>query len=57
MTLHIEFHYGKCRYAECRDFLNSMLGVVMLNVIILSVVMLNFVMLGVATPPEEQSYV
>ncbi len=38
----------KCRYAECRDYLNVMLNVVMLRVIVL--IMLNVVMLNVVAP-------
>jgi hypothetical protein len=33
-------------YAECRNYLNVIVSVVMLNVIMLSVVRLNVVMLG-----------
>jgi hypothetical protein len=39
----IERHHADCRYAECRDYLNVMLSVVMLNVIKLTVIMLNVV--------------
>ncbi len=34
-------------YAECRNYINVMLSVVMLNVVMLSVVRLNLVMLNV----------
>jgi hypothetical protein len=44
----IECHYAKCcRYAECRDYLNVMLSVVMLIVVMLNIVMLNVIMLSV----------
>ncbi len=39
-------------YAECRDYLNVMLSVVMLNVIMLSVIMLNVVLLSVVAPNQ-----
>jgi len=38
MTLSIE-----CHYAECRDYLNVMLSVIMLTVVMMSVFMLNAV--------------
>jgi hypothetical protein len=34
----IECHYAEFRYAECRDYLNVILSVVMMNVVMLSVV-------------------
>ncbi len=34
----IECHYAEFHYAECWDYLNVMLSVVMLNVLMLSVV-------------------
>ncbi len=56
----IEYYYAECHYAQCRNYLNAMLSVVMqnvvmlsvirLNVVILSVVRLNVVMLSVAAP-------
>jgi hypothetical protein len=51
----IECHNAECCYAECRDYLNVMLSVVMLivvrlNVVMLSVVRLNVVMLSVVAP-------
>ena len=52
-TLHNGTNYDtqhnsiECHYAECRDYLNGKLSVVMLNVIMLSVVMLNGIMLSV----------
>ncbi len=51
-TLSIEIqHYSmKCHYAECRDYLNVVLCIVMLNVVMLSVVRLNVVMLSVVAP-------
>jgi hypothetical protein len=42
MTLIIE-----CHYAECRDYLNVMMCVVILNVIMLSAFVLNVIMLSV----------
>jgi hypothetical protein len=42
----IECHNAEC-CAECRDYLNVMLSVVMLNVIMLIVVMLSVVRLNV----------
>ncbi len=38
-----EFHYAECCYAECHDYLNVMLSVIMPNVIRLNVIMLNVV--------------
>jgi hypothetical protein len=43
----IDCCYTEHRYAECHDYLNVLLNVVMLNVIMLSVVILNVVMMGV----------
>ncbi len=43
----IECCYAEHRYAECHDYLNVLLNVVMLNVVMLSVVILNYVMLSV----------
>jgi hypothetical protein len=40
----------ECRYAECHNYLNVMLSVVMLNVVMQSVVRLNVVMLSVVAP-------
>jgi len=40
--------YAECCYAECRDYLNVILSVVILNVIMLSVVRLNVIMLSVS---------
>ncbi len=40
----------ECHYAECRDFLNAMMDVVMLNVVMLSVVWMNVIMLSVVAP-------
>ncbi len=49
MTLSIDIQHNsiECHYAECRDYLNVTLSVVMLNVVMLSVVMLSVVMLNV----------
>ncbi len=38
---------GCRRYAECRDYLNDMLSVVMLSVVMLSVVVLSVIVLSV----------
>jgi hypothetical protein len=52
MTLNIDIQYNsiECHYAECRDYLNVMLCVIMKNVIVLSVVSLNVVLLRVIAP-------
>jgi hypothetical protein len=66
MTLSIDIQHNSslCHYAECHDYLNVMLIVVMLNfsfvmlnVVMLnvSVVRLNVVMLSVIAPREAQS--
>jgi hypothetical protein len=49
MTVWIDIQHNskQCHYAECRDYLNVMLSVVMMNVVMLSVVMMNVVMLSV----------
>jgi hypothetical protein len=44
----IDYHY-----AECCDYLNVILSVVMMNVVMLSVIMLNVVMLSVVTPLKQ----
>jgi hypothetical protein len=44
MTLSIE-----CCYAECHNYLNVMMGVILLDVVMLSVIMLNFIILSVVT--------
>jgi hypothetical protein len=50
-TLSIDFQFNSIEcHAECRDYLNVMLSVVMLNVIMLSAVSLNVVMLSVVVP-------
>jgi hypothetical protein len=51
-TLSIDIQHNgiECHYAECRDYLNVMLSVLMLNVIMLSVVRLNVAMLSVVEP-------
>jgi hypothetical protein len=46
----IECHYAENHYAECCDYLNVMLSVIMLNVVMLSAVMQNVVMLSVVAP-------
>jgi hypothetical protein len=46
----VELYYAESRYAECRNYLNVMLSVIMLNVPMLSVIVLNIVMLSVMTP-------
>ncbi len=55
MPLGIESSYAEYRYAECRDYLNVILSVIMLNVIILSVVTLNVIMLRVVGPFQRVS--
>jgi hypothetical protein len=52
MTLNIDIQYNsiECHYAECRDYLNVMLSVILKNVIMLSVVSLNVVLLRVIAP-------
>ncbi len=50
MTISIECFYTERRYAECRDYLNVMLSVIMRNSIMLSVIMMNVVMLNVVAP-------
>jgi hypothetical protein len=39
--------FAECHYAECRDYLNVILRVIMLSVIMLSVIMLSVIMLSV----------
>ncbi len=39
--------FAKCRYAECRDYLNVMLSAIRLNVVMLIIIRLNVVMLSV----------
>ncbi len=46
----IECHYADFRYAECLNYLNVMMSIVMLNIVMLSVVRLNVVMLSVVAP-------
>ncbi len=46
----IQHNSIECQYAECRDYLNVILNVVMLNVVMLSDVRLNVVMLSVVAP-------
>jgi hypothetical protein len=43
MTLNIDIQQNsiECHYAECRDYLNVMLSVIMVNVVMLKVVMLS----------------
>jgi hypothetical protein len=52
MTLSIDIQHNstECHYAECHDYFN-----VMLNVIMLSVVRLNVVMLSVVAPVKHTS--
>jgi hypothetical protein len=52
MTLSIEIQHNsiECHFAECRDYLNVMLSVIILNVIVLSVIRLKVVMLSVVAP-------
>jgi hypothetical protein len=45
MTLSVE-----CCYAECHNYLNVMMGVILLNVVMLSVIMLNIIILNVLAP-------
>jgi hypothetical protein len=45
--LSIECHYAEWCYADCRNYLNFMLSVVMLNVVMLNVVMMSVVRLSV----------
>ncbi len=47
LSIDIQHYSMECHYAECRDYLNVKLSIVMLNVIMLNVVMLNDVMLNV----------
>ncbi len=49
MTLSIDIQHNsiECHYAECHDYLNARLSVVVLNVVMLSVVRLNVIMLSV----------
>ncbi len=49
MTLSIDIQHNsiECHYAECRDYFNVMMSVIILNVVMLSVVRLNVVMLSV----------
>jgi len=47
LTIAIQHNSIECHYAECRDYLNVMLSVIMLNVVVLSVIRLNVVMLSV----------
>ncbi len=46
MTFSIDIQHNskECHYAECRDYLNVMLNLVMLSVVRLNVIMLNVVM-------------
>ncbi len=43
-------HSGQYCYAECRNYLNVLLSVIMRNVAMLSVIMLGIVILSVVTP-------
>jgi len=59
MTVSIDIQHNsiECHYAECRDYLNVMLSVVMLSVDRLNVIMLNVarpnvVILSVVAPPK-----
>ncbi len=45
-----ECHYAECCYAECRDYLNVMLSVILLNVVMPSVVRLKVVMPSIVAP-------
>jgi hypothetical protein len=47
LSIYIQHNSIECHYAECRNYLNVILSVVMLSVVMLSVVMLNVVMLSV----------
>jgi hypothetical protein len=48
LTIDIQHNSIECHYAECCDYLN-----VMLNVIMLSVVRLNVIMLSVVAPLQK----
>ncbi len=59
MTLSIDIQHNsiECHYAECRDYLNVMLSVILLNVVMLSVVRLNVILLSVVGPsPTAESF-
>jgi hypothetical protein len=47
MTFRIMCHYPECFCAECRDYLNVMLSIIILNVVMLSVIILNVGLLNV----------
>ncbi len=49
MTISIGIQYNniESHYAECRDYLNVILSVVMLSIVMLSVVRLSFIRLSV----------
>ncbi len=51
MTLNVDIQHNsfECHYAECRDYLNLMLSVIMINVVMLNVIMLSVVRLNVVT--------
>ncbi len=42
-SIDIKHNSIECHYAECRDYLNVILSVVLLNVVMLSVVRLNVI--------------
>ncbi len=52
MTLSIDIHDNSiaCRCAECHDYLNSMLSVIMIAVVGLNVVILSVVAPWIVTP-------
>ncbi len=52
MILSIECRYADFRYAECRDYLNVMLSVVMMSNVTLNVIILSVVMLSVMAPDK-----
>ncbi len=56
LSMDIQHNSIECHYAECHDYLNDTLSIVMLNVFLLSVIRLNVVMLSVVVPAIELSW-
>ncbi len=51
LSISIQHNSKECHYAECRDYLN-----IQLSVIILSVVRVNVIMLSVVAPSHGQTF-
>jgi hypothetical protein len=50
LSIDIQHNSIECHYAECRDYLNAILRLVMLNVVMLGVVRLYLFILSVVAP-------